>query len=61
MDDKQIENLKAHVMQIASTMINEISNDDTILSLNADDSISADAVSDHHIIELLSNIDTEML
>ena len=60
MNNKEVMNLKAHVLQITSTLINEISSDDTILSLNEDGSVSPDAVSNHHLIELLGNIDVEI-
>jgi hypothetical protein len=58
MNDRQTNNLKTHVVQIASSMIGQITVEDTIMTLNPNNSISPDAASNHHLIEILSKMDS---
>jgi hypothetical protein len=57
MNDNQIKKLKTHVLEISAYLINEISAGDTILNLEPDGSVIPDAVSNHHLIELLCKMD----
>lgn len=56
MNQKQLENLRFHIIQIATSFINEISEDNTILALNANNEVTPEAVCNHHLIDLLSQL-----
>lgn len=59
-ESNQIDNLKFHVIQIASSMIHQISSSNTIQSLDNDQSVFPDAVSNHHLIEILSMLNSDV-
>lgn len=50
-------NLGTHIIQIAATFINELSEDNVIYSLDPDDSSHPDAAACHHLLELLCELD----
>ena len=56
MKPDQINNLCAHILKISASFIQKISPANVILSLDEVNSVHADAVSNHHLIELLAQL-----
>ena len=56
MIEKHLSNLRIHLIQIANSFISEISEDNSILALDEGDSVVPEAVCNHHLIELLSQL-----
>ena len=60
MNPKQIENLQFHIIQIATSFINEISEDNTILVLDINGAVVPEPVCNHHLIDLLSQLNSNV-
>jgi predicted nucleotide-binding protein len=60
MTEKEKKEIENSVLKIIISMVEEISSDDVILSLNQDNSVLPDPVSNHHLIEVLSLLDNNI-
>ncbi len=58
MTDDQIHYAEQHLLQIANSFISEISEDNSILALGQNNEVNPEAVCNHHLIDLLSLLNT---